>query len=135
MNDRISYTGYIFIINGGAVSWTAHKQTTVAHSTMEAEYIALSDASREAIARNQQFQELKIPSSSAPVTVLSDNQSALDIAENPANYRKAKHIDIRYHAIRHYLRAGKINVDYIPSEAQAQISSPRRWDPSTSTLC
>ena len=106
------------MINGGAVSWTSHKQTTVAHSTMEAEYMALSDASREAIARKQFFQELTIPSSS-PVTILSDNQSALDIAENPANYRKAKHIDIRYHAIRHYLRNGTFDVDYIPSEAQA----------------
>jgi hypothetical protein len=86
---------------------------------MEAEYMALSDASREAIARKQFFQELKIPSSFMPVTILSDNQSALEIAENPANYRKAKHIDIRYHAIRHYLRNGKIDVDYIPSEAQA----------------
>jgi hypothetical protein len=86
---------------------------------MEAEYMALSDTSREAIARKQFFQELKIPSSSMPVTILSDNQSVLEIAENPANYRKAKHIDIRYHAIRHYLRNGKIEVDYIPSEAQA----------------
>jgi hypothetical protein len=118
-NDRISYTGYAFIVNGGTVSWTSHKQATVAHSTMEAEYMALSDASREAIARKQFFQELKIPSSFMPVTILSDNQSALEIAENPANYRKAKHIDIRYHAIRHHLRNGKIDVDYIPSQAQA----------------
>src|SRR5438477_3640965 len=48
-----------------------------------------------------------------------DNQSALEIAENPANYRKAKHIDIRYHAIRHYLRNDLITVDYVPTNAQA----------------
>ena len=101
------------------MSWTAYKQSTVAHSTMEAEYMALSDASREAIARKQFFEELKVPSSASPVTILSDNQSALDISENPTNYRKAKHIDIKYHAIRHYIRTGKIEVDYIPSEAQA----------------
>ena len=51
--------------------------------------------------------------------ILSDNQSALEIAENPANYRKAKHIDIRYHAIRHYLRNDLITVDYVPTNAQA----------------
>src|SRR5438045_7303666 len=86
---------------------------------MEAEYMALSDASREALARKQFGQELHVPSSSSPITILSDNQSALEIAENPANYRRAKHIDIRYHAIRHYLRNDQIMVDYVPSNAQA----------------
>ena len=118
-NDRISYTGYVFLSNGGCISWNSHKQSTVAHSTTEAEYMALSDASREALARKQFSQELKIPSSSTPITILSDNQSALEIVENPSNYRKAKHIDIRYHAIRHYLRNDLITVDYVPSNAQA----------------
>ena len=118
-NDRISYTGYVFMCNGGPISWNSHKQSTVAHSTMEAEYMALSDASREALARKQFGQELKVRSSSSPITILSDNQSALEIAENPANYRKAKHIDIRYHAIRHYLRNDLITVDYVPTNAQA----------------
>ena len=118
-NDRISYTGYVFMSNGGPISWNSHKQSTVAHSTMEAEYMALSDASREAIARKQFGQELQIPSSWKPITILSDNQSALEIAENPANYRRAKHIDIRYHAIRHYIRNDLIIVDFVPSNAQA----------------
>ena len=36
-------------------------------------------------------------------TILLDSQTALDISENPANYRRAKHIDICYHAVRHYI--------------------------------
>src|SRR5436305_2981501 len=74
--------------------------------------------SREALARKQFFHELRLPSGEKPVTLLSDSQSALDISENPAKYRQAKHIDIRYHAIRHYIHDGKIEVDYIPSERQ-----------------
>ena len=85
---------------------------------MEAEYMALSDAAREALARKQLFYELRLPSGQKPVTLLSDSQSALDISENPARYRQAKHIDIRYHAIRHYIHDRKIEVDYIPSEHQ-----------------
>src|SRR5271169_498060 len=59
-NDRKSTTGYVFIINNGAVSWTSHKQSTVALSTMEAEYMSLSDAAREAFARCQLFRDLNI---------------------------------------------------------------------------
>jgi Reverse transcriptase (RNA-dependent DNA polymerase) len=116
--DRISMTGYVFMVNGGAVSWTSHKQTAVALSTMEAEYMALSDASRESIARGQFFIELDIFPLSTPIPIYSDNQSALEITENPKNYRKAKHIDIRYHAVRHYILEGKVEVDYIPTDNQ-----------------
>jgi hypothetical protein len=57
-DDRKSYTGYVFLIYGSAVSWTTHKQSTVAFSSMESEYMALSDAAREALARKQLFCEL-----------------------------------------------------------------------------
>jgi len=60
---------------------------------MEAEYMTLSDASSEAIARSQFFQELGIPSE--PLLILADSQTALEIADGTAvNHRKAKHIDI-----------------------------------------
>ena len=117
-DHRKSYTGYVFIICGGAVLWSTHKQSTVAFSSMESEYMALSDAAREALARKQHFCELQIPSGQKPVTILSDSQSALDICENPARYRQAKHIDVRYHEIRHSIHDFKINVDFIPSEHQ-----------------
>ena len=54
-NDRISYTGYAFQVHGGLASWTSQKQSTVSNSTMQSEYMALSDASREAFARAQFF--------------------------------------------------------------------------------
>lgn len=115
-NDRKSTTGYIFIFAGGIISWTVHKQSTVAHSSMEPEYMALSDAAREAIARFYLLHELnlKIP---APL-ICSDNQGALAIAENPTNYQRATHIDLRYHFIRHVLEKGQIRIDYIPSAEQ-----------------
>ena len=51
LNDRKSCTGYCFIINGGPATWNSHKQTTIAHSSTDAEYMTISDTSREAIAR------------------------------------------------------------------------------------
>ena len=117
-DDRKSYTGYVFIVNSGAITWSTHKQHTVAFSSMKSEYMALSDAAREAIARKQFFQELQIPSAIRPVPLLTDSQTALEISDNPAKYRQAKHIDIRCHVMRHYIHDGKIQIDYIPSAHQ-----------------
>jgi transposase InsO family protein len=112
--DRKSFTGYCFMVHGGPATWNSHKQATVAHSTTDAEYMAISDASREAIARIQFFQELSIPST--PILILADSETALDIANGTAvNHRKAKHIDIKYHAIRHYIQEEKVVVNHIPS--------------------
>ena len=113
-NDRRSHTGYVFSVNNGPVSWTSRKQTTVATSTTEAEYMALSDGTREAIARSIFFKELmvEIPT---PL-ILSDSNGALTIAEEPTNHQRTKHIDIRYHFIRHAIRENKVNVNYVPSK-------------------
>ena len=117
-DDRKSYTGYVFLVNGGAITWSTHKQHTVTFSNMESEYMALSNAAREAIAWKQFFQELQIPSAIRPVPLLTDSQMALEISDNPAKYRQAKYIDVRYHAMRHYIYDGKIQIDYIPSAYQ-----------------
>jgi hypothetical protein len=116
-NDRISYTGYTFVVDGGLGSWSSHKQTTVAKSTMQSEYMALSEASQEAVACAQFFQELNIPSTS--VVVLSDNEAALDMADGTTtNHQKSKHIDIRYHQVRHFVQEGKVEVSHISTEYQ-----------------
>jgi hypothetical protein len=84
---------------------------------MEAEYMALSDASREAIARFHLLEELQLQ---PPTPLLaSDNQGALTIAENPTNYQRAKHIDLRYHFIRHALEKGQVQIGYVPSSSQS----------------
>jgi hypothetical protein len=112
--DRKSITGYIYMINNGAVSWSSHKQTTVATSTMEAEYMALSDAAREALARSHLYGVL-ISNIPTPL-VFSDNKGALEIATNPTNYQKTKHIDIRYHFIRHSLQNDHLAINHVPGE-------------------
>jgi hypothetical protein len=116
-NDRKSTTGYVFVIASGPVSWTSHKQSTIALSTMEAEYMALSDASREAIARFHLLEELQLKVRTP--LLASDNQGALTIAENPTNYQRAKHIDLRYHFIRHALERGQVHIEYVPTSHQA----------------
>jgi hypothetical protein len=132
-DDRKSVTGYVFMINNGPVSWTSHKQSTVATSTMEAEYMALSDASREVIARQQLFTDLNI---SIPIPrVYSDNQAALAIAQNPVHHQHSKHIDIRYHFIRHAVQNDQLIIDYVPTAAQTADLLTKALGPQAHARC
>ena len=67
---------------------------------------------------HQLFRCAQIPSATRTVPLLTESQTALEISDNPAKYRQAKHIDIGYHAVRHYIHDGKMQVDYIPSAYQ-----------------
>jgi len=115
--DRKSTTGYVFIFNGGPISWSSRKQPTVALSTMEAEYMALSNSIRELLSRMYYITEMGILSIQ-PTVMHSDNQAAIALANGQGDYRRAKHIDIRYHFIRDHLQRGTLELIYIPSEHQ-----------------
>ena len=86
-DDRKSTTGYVFAINGGPVLWTSHKQPSNAVSTMEAEYMVLSDASHEAIARSHLYADLSMKTSTAPL-LLSDSQNTLSLTGPASNYQR-----------------------------------------------
>ena len=88
VNDRKSTSGYLFTIGGGVVSWRSKKQTSVALSTAEAEYMALASAAQEAIWIRQLNLELNHPPSHATV-IHEDNQSAIAIAKNPQFHGRA----------------------------------------------
>ncbi|KAL1204447.1 Retrovirus-related Pol polyprotein from transposon TNT 1-94 [Cardamine amara subsp. amara] len=77
-DDFRSQSGYIFCLNGGAISWKCSKQSTVADSTTEAEYIAASEAAKEAVWIKKFMSELGvIPSVSEPVALNCDNNGAI----------------------------------------------------------
>ncbi len=83
LDDRKSTSGYIFQISGAAVSWRSKKQTCVALSTAEAEYMALASAAQEAIWIRQLTSDLK-NGPTAGTVILEDNQSAICMAKKPA---------------------------------------------------
>ena len=83
VNDRKSTSGYVFLICGGAVSWRSKKQSCVALSTAEAEYMALSSATQEATWMKQLIGDLKTEVPSKPVRIYEDNQLTICIAKNP----------------------------------------------------
>ena len=90
-------TSYLFQIGGTAITWQSTKQSCVALSTAEAEYVALSGAAQEAIWLKQLNQDLT--EISEPVAIYVDNQSAIAIAKNPQFHGRVNHINIKYHFI------------------------------------
>ena len=103
------------MIGGVPVSWKSKRQQTVALSTAEAEYMALSDASREVTWLRRILLNFNCEQVS-PTVVFDDNQGCIALAKNPVEHERTKHIDIRYHFIREMVESKVIDVQYIRSE-------------------
>ena len=88
----------MFLLGGAAITWSSKKQNSVALSTVEAEYMALSVATQEAIWLRQ-LEELGMKDA-GPTLIYEDNQGAISMAKNPVFHKRTKHIQIRYHFVR-----------------------------------
>ena len=117
IDTRRSTTGYVVMINNGAVAWRSQLQPTVALSTMEAEYMALTEATKELIWIRKLLAELGYfnNTDSKSTELYSDSQSAIALSKNPVSHARAKHIDIRHHFIREAIQDKIIWVQYIPT--------------------
>ena len=113
--DRKSISGYVISIAGGAVAWSSKKQTTVAPSTPEAEYIAAAHVAKQVLWYRSLLTELDF-SLTTPSTIFSDNQSAISIAHHPEFHARTKHIDIAVHFLRDHVKKGNLDLYYINTE-------------------
>ena len=100
VDNRHSTTGVLFLMSGGPVSWLSKKQQIVALSTSEAEYVALSMATQEAVWLRQFLSDLAVSEIGVSTVVMEDNQGTIAIARNPVRHARTKHIDIKYHYVR-----------------------------------
>jgi len=105
------------MLNNGAIAWKSRRQPTVALSTMESEYMALTEATKELKWIRTLLAELGYSNgnSDEPTDLFSDNQSAIALAKNPVSHARAKHIDIRHHFVREAIQDKVIWVQYIPT--------------------
>lgn len=113
--DQRSYTGFVFKLSGAVISWKFRKQRTVALSSIEAEYMALTEAVREALYLQGFMSELKL-SDSGRILVMNDNRGAQLLAQNHTFHARLKHIDVRHHFVRDILREGRLEIKHIPSD-------------------
>ena len=115
IDDQKSTSGYIFQVGGTAISWRSRKQSCVALSTAEAEYIALSHAAQEAIWLRQLDTDLQ-SEPQEPTVIYEDNQAAICMSKNPQSHGKSKHIEIKYHFIREQISKKNIELKYCQTE-------------------
>ena len=114
-DDYRSQSGFVFYLNRGAVSWKSSKQDTIADSTTEAEYIAASEAAKEAIWIKKFITGLGvIPSISDPVNLYCDNNRAIAQAKELRSHQRSKHILRRYHLIREIIERGDVKICRVP---------------------
>jgi hypothetical protein len=115
--DRKSTSGCCFGLGSRDVSWFSRKQKSVALSSIEAKYMAASQASCKAIWLRKLLvglfgQELSL------TVIHCDNQSCINLSENPVFHDKLKHIEIKYHFIRDWVQCGAMKLQYISTDQQ-----------------
>jgi hypothetical protein len=111
---RKSISGYCFKLGQGAISWSSRKQTSVALSSTEAEYMALTQAAKEAIWLKRLMSELGVNTDDA-VLIRVDNQSCMALAKNPEFHARTKHIDIQCHFIREKVANQEVALEFCPT--------------------
>ncbi|KAH9670955.1 hypothetical protein KPL70_017162 [Citrus sinensis] len=100
-DSRKSTSTYVFTLGSGAISWRSVKQSCIADSTTEAEYVAASEAAKEAVWLHKFLQNLKVvPVVTAHFKLFCDNSGAVAQSKEPRNHKKQKHIERKYHLIR-----------------------------------
>ena len=116
--SRKSTSGAIFLIAGGAVSWKSKKQSCVATSTCEAEYIALCLAVKEAIWLSRLVSDIKDSKFREVIGIGVDNFGTIDTAKTSSVNTRNKHIDVKYHFVRDSVQSNLVKLLKVSSNEQ-----------------
>lgn len=112
-DTRRSTSGFVYMLHGGPVSWRSKRQSTVAASTAEAEYMAAAEAVKEGLWLRTLLKGMG--EDPGAVQLYEDNQACLAMAGDPLGLGRAKHIDVAYHLVRDRVGTGEVVMDYLPT--------------------
>ena len=113
-DDRKSTTGYVVQVGGGPVAWQCKKQHTVALSTTEAEFVAITEATKDVLWVTYFLTELGIEYDTPQIH--SDSQSALEWSKNASHHQRNKHVALKYFFIRDAVRDRLVRLGYISTK-------------------
>ena len=112
-----SKSGYIFIMAGGAVSWRSVKQTLIATSTMEDEFVSCFEATSQGVWLKSFIYGLRVMEAiSRPLRIFCDNSAIVFLAKNNKSGSRRKHIDIKYLAFREHDKEKQVAIEHISTE-------------------
>jgi hypothetical protein len=116
IDDSRSTSGYVIFLNGCAIIWKSSKQSLVALSSAEAEYVALAHCVQESLWISQLIQDLGLRFDEK-ISIFEDNQACIKIAKNASSSTKTKHIRMRYHFVKELIEEKKIEIHWTDSES------------------
>ena len=111
-NNRKSHTGYLIKLANAPVSWVSHQQKTVALSSTEAEYMALSFAVKQGLWMRYFLNDVGVDTSGEATTLRVDNKGAIDLSKEPRFHSRTKHIPIHYHFTRELVADGTFTITH-----------------------
>ena len=114
--DRLSRSGSVSQLGDSTIWWKSRKQTSIAASSCEAEYMALFESAKDAIWLRNLLCEFGFCPGPAPTTIFHDNQGSIVWAKEDS-LRKVKHVALRYHFTHNLINAGQIELTYVESKA------------------
>ena len=114
--DRKSTSGHCLFLGSSLISWSSKKQTSVALSTAEAEYMAAAACCSQVLWMIQQLKDIGFNYNEVPIRC--DNTSAISIAKNPVQHSRTKHIEVRHHFIRDHVEKGDVVIEYVNTDLQ-----------------
>eukprot|EP00253_Pinus_taeda_P006416 PITA_06416 len=117
VDDRKSTSGYVFHMGSGAISWASKKQSIVALSTAEVEYVAAAAAACQAVWMRRMLRSLGQEQVKATM-IFCDNSSAIALSNNSVFHKRTKHIDTRFHYIRELVSNGEIALEHCRTREQ-----------------
>jgi reverse transcriptase-like protein len=127
--DRKSTSGTCQFLGSSLVSWSSRKQSSVAQSTTEAEYVAAASCCSQLLWIVFTLRDLNLTYRHVPL--LCDSTSAISVAKNPVLHSKTKHIEVRFHFLRDHVEKGDIELSYVPTHDQLADIFTKPLDQST----
>lgn len=114
VDSRKSQSGYLFLLAEGAISWKSAKQSDIATSTMEAEFVACCEATIQANWLRNFISGFGVVDGIArPLKIYCDNSSAVFFSKNDKFSKGAKHLDLKYLVVKEDVQKRKVSIVHI----------------------
>jgi hypothetical protein len=131
---RRSTTGFVFALAGGPVSWLSKRQSETALSSCQAEFVALTAATREACWLRDLLAELRF-TRRGPTPILVDNSAAVELSKHPKFHSRTKHIQLAFLYVRQQQDKGIISVQQVKTKEQPADFLTKNVDATTLQTC